>query len=1083
MFRYWAPGELKDPLGYGYKGFQEGGSVSKRRQRRLRGKGGSAQKYGDQESAVLRKMAKAPARGYLKRTGYQAGGEVGYGVSGPVMMSAALRGRSSDPDHAVEDASALATMPEGAPEVPTDEGEGYARGGSVRRRLGYQEGGEVDDETDEPPEMEPEELEPALQELEPEPPRARMPADAAEEEEEEPPTAAGGEEEGGGEEGGDEEGGGGGQQRAPQGEEGGDEEGGGAPTGYNAPPADQADRDPRALQEQEQAAAEPVGYQPQQAAQDSDPEQQLRDVLDYTRKQFGLDRDQHPQPRPQQVAELPEQPGVRPELPAGQAPVGLPPPPTSAPPESAGPEEPMQAPVAPQGPPQPGGMPRAPQEPAPQGQAPRTQAQPQWSDTQQPLEQYLKGDRNFTPEQMTQALDRATQQNPHLDQSGAIRKAFQDLVGRGDMDGASRFVQSLRPSYDNLRAAMTAAVGQGKFVEALQIAERLNNLIPNGNQVSFHPTENGLITAIVRPESGEAARTYHITPQQFQQYANGPSSVFDIAADAGIDRTLQAAMQKPAVNPEEAPPYQVAGPAMPPPVNPPENQPVTGAPQAPEGGVPTPRPRPMEAEAAAAQRDLGLTRESQAGAPGTQVAQRAGDVITGGRGPIDRHGLTRSQREASGWEDVRSGGFPLGKRSADTSPKYGNRVFDQDGWPTGIPRGGQFTRDMRYYDVGGHTYDVDRNGLPLAQQGQPGWQPPARGQRGWTGTTEPFNPQMPTRGADPITGRPSFNPSAIRPDQPATGYQAAQRQAAQAPPGWDQPEIPLATPTYPRMEAQQPTTTGQGQQPPAGQQQPPPAGQQQQPQTAQRQDPNLRPDGTVRNYREPYHGTPEQQRQQYQADMKEYQLRERARQMYPNIQDNDKYNRALEGLRRSESTQQAREATQQRHNERVQLDREKMETANKRADAQIKALDERNALTNMKGLVVERERIAAQELRDRVNNFMRANKDDPNAQYPYTDRDKQLIDKMHNFAIENDLADRLQTRLPPNPNAPPVRPQEPAAPAGQTTAPAPKVDLETYRGDKPPYDAPAGQQWGRSKSTGKWSLRPVEQRPTVPQSQ
>jgi len=143
---------------------------------------------------------------------------------------------------------------------------------------------------------------------------------------------------------------------------------------------------------------------------------------------------------------------------------------------------------------------------------------------------------------------------------------------------------------------------------------------------------------------------------------------------------------------------------------------------------------PSRADIEAESRDLGFERQGRE--RGVQTASSAGDVITGGKGPYDRRGLSRSQRESRGDYDVRSGGFPVGGgHGRETFPgKYGNRTFDQDGWPTGVPRGGQFTRDGRYYDVNGRTYDVDRRGLPLAQQGQPGWQPPSRGQPRWTGT-------------------------------------------------------------------------------------------------------------------------------------------------------------------------------------------------------------------------------------------------------------------------------------------------------------------------------------------------------------
>ncbi len=94
--------------------------------------------------------------------------------------------------------------------------------------------------------------------------------------------------------------------------------------------------------------------------------------------------------------------------------------------------------------------------------------------------------------------------------------------------------------------------------------------------------------------------------------------------------------------------------------------------------------------------------------------------------------------------------------------QYGQDVRDSDGWPVGIPRGGQFAntpgnpiRDFSepirigrtghvagigrpgsapVYDVGGATYDVGRNGLPMAQQGQPGWNGQPAPQLGWQPT-------------------------------------------------------------------------------------------------------------------------------------------------------------------------------------------------------------------------------------------------------------------------------------------------------------------------------------------------------------
>jgi len=719
----------------------------------------------------------------------------------------------------------------------------------------------------------------------------------------------------------------------------------------------------------------------------------------------------------------------------------------------------------------------------------------------------LQGQRNFTPEQMTQLLDRATQENPHLDQSGAIRKAFQDLVGRGDMDGASRFVQSLRPSYDNLRAAMTAAVGQGQWVQALQIAERMNNLIPNGNQVSFHPTENGLITAIVRPENGEAARTYHLTPQQFQDYVKGAGSVFDIAAQQGIDHGLQQASRAApqGMDPENAPPYQVAGAMQPPPVNPPANQPApAGAQPAPAEGVPTPRPRPAAADQMPPER---LPSAAQVADRRQQWQnQRPGDVITG-----------RSNAAASGKYDI--------ERPPRGYQKYGRDVRDPDGWPSGVPRGGQFSR--RYYDVGGHTYDLGRDGMPLAQQGQPGFHGPLPGQPGWNGTYPPGTqgaprtgydiPQMPTRGADPITGRPSYNPNAIRPDQPppagqGTGYQnsparrtfdpatntvtpettgqgGAQNAPVRAGSTTD-PNKPPRAQTGPTVQQTGPTVqqTGPAQQQPNQQQQP------QQTQQGQRQDPNLRPDGSVRRYGEPYHGTPEQKRAQYQSDMKEYAIKQQAFQAYPNAEDRGKRSRYEDTLR--ERTARQERFTQGQTTRQQQADATQRRFEETQRNLNNRALEQR--LTQMG---MQRERLAFQDLENRV----KAHQNTPDGKlglpYSYTEQDRQLLDKIRQTAIENDMWEQLRPRLQPDSNAPPARPTAPAAPpdrgtggGAKTSEPATaapnggngKVDLETYRGNEEPYPAPKGMQWGRSKSTGKWSLRPTEQapaRPTVPLSQ
>jgi hypothetical protein len=87
---------------------------------------------------------------------------------------------------------------------------------------------------------------------------------------------------------------------------------------------------------------------------------------------------------------------------------------------------------------------------------PETPAPPPQTNAQQ-LQDYLTGKRSFTPEQMTELLNNTSRTHPTFDQSGAIYKTFKDLVDSGNLDAASRFIQSLRPSYNNLRAMVIAA--------------------------------------------------------------------------------------------------------------------------------------------------------------------------------------------------------------------------------------------------------------------------------------------------------------------------------------------------------------------------------------------------------------------------------------------------------------------------------------------------------------------------------------------------------------------------------------------------------------------------------------------------
>jgi len=508
-------------------------------------------------------------------------------AAGPLAMSAALDSRRHNPQHAVEDAEALSTRPAGAPQVPEEFA--YCKGGAVRR-TGYQRGGEVEDndeglisqqevdyDTAYPVEQGESRFLPPTHEVEPEQPPPPPPPSQQQEKEEPPPQQE--EEEV--------------PTPRPRPVEADEEDIETAPpyqvagqpqpppqrTGYNAEPTDQTDREAEAIRAQAEVAKTPTGYTPTQADPLArivqDPGGALRDVLDWTRRALKLPG----YTAPTATVERPETPVTEiappriegdtsklPTVPTRRA--AAEPAAEQYSPEQLDAERKQQAALAR------AGVPVAPTEPATRltlpesiqsggsferGVAERHQqlfagpaqryvqrltqdGTPAVAPTaaaptdQQALHDYLKGDRSFTPQQMTDILNRTSAADPTLDQNGAIRKAFHDLVANGDMDGASRFVQSLRPSYDNVRAAMIAAASQGDYGAALQLAGRLNNLIPNGRSVDFVQTEDGRITAIVRPDNGGPATTFSLTPQQFSQYAMGPSSVFDIAAQEGIEK-------------------------------------------------------------------------------------------------------------------------------------------------------------------------------------------------------------------------------------------------------------------------------------------------------------------------------------------------------------------------------------------------------------------------------------------------------------------------------------------------------------------------------------------------------------------
>jgi hypothetical protein len=1031
--------------------------------------------HGDRENVVLRRVAGRPSgsvmpTGYKKRYAlkeYAYGGPVvgDRGTSssastsgsasssgGPLAMSAALDSRSHNPAHFAEDHEAISTRPEGAPSVPDEFS--YKRGGTVkkkkRKKTGYQEGGEVDDEEDQPAQ---EEAPVAAEEPPPPPP------------EEAPPLPP--------------------------------------PTGYNAAEPDQADRDAAALADQGAVAKEPTGYQSQAQPEEQDPGQILKDILDWTRRTLKLPG----YTAPTATVERPETaepettgggPAPTPAAEAPLAPVPMPPsglgrgPPTGPPVEAV---RPFQNPNANLEEAVPGmspaerraltgtqgaepAQPRSPAAPTPAQTPPTAPAAAAAPGEQQALADYLKGTRNFTPQQMTDLLNATSAQHPDLDMNGAIHKTFQDLTSKGDTDGASRFLQSMRPSYDNVRAAMIAASAHGDYGTALRLAEHLNNLVPNGRQTSFVQTEDGRVTAIVRPSDGSPTRTFSMTPQQFDKYVSSPNTLFDHVAEKGVEATLAGAGAQAAApgaatrQPTQPTPTgaaPAAAPAAAPTTAPAATAPTTRGGLAPSevyeptrptpANVPLPTSRPsgpgrvdVEGNLIGPPRGAPVPPEAAANPPGRYdvTGRRLDDPFnppparTNGQAGPPRTGYDRTQPpqaapQRTGYDQAsRTAG-----RNVPTRFDYGRDVRDPDGWPSGIPRGGQFAntpgnrnRDWAepvtfgrtghvssvgrpgskpvYSAVGPdgimHEYDVGHDGLPLAQQGQPGWHPPSRGQPGWTGTETQANaPGNFVPGRDPVTGGRT---------------------------------VPRLAPTTPETQGQAPDQRAQATTAPARSNDP-----------------------------------------AYQKALQDYQLQKRAFDAYPHVEDRDKREKLYRQLHEDA-------ARQQRHDENVryrstfeqrsELEQRKIQARSDDLDKRLQATTNENTWKQMSRMLSDEDKQRGLLLRQNRSQWA---KDNPGIPYPWDQRpeEREFVNRMFDMGARSNLFQQLQ-----QPRTPTTAPTAPApAPAPAQTAPqgggemrpapaTPPVDLNTYTGKDPPYAAPPGQKWQRSPSTGKWRPVPIQ---------
>lgn len=483
----------------------------------------------------------------IKRRGYAGGGPVtasNYGVASdtsaetsqmaPVYMAVALDDRSHNPDHFSEDYAPNETIPEGAPEAPAE----YARGGVVRKK-GYEDGGEVDDDDedydDAPEASEEDDVEDDAEGVPPVRPRG-PPSEEAEEEEEIDPAdgGAGDEIQAGGE----------GQ---PVGEGGqrpslDTDFSGRTRTGYGAA----AEQPP-----EDEGRYSDAGY----GAPMPEPEGMLKSAMRAIRQALGVEEPgtANRYSNTGYGAAVEQQPsyGPRTTLPAEGSILD-----NAAKSYQTSQMDPMTE----------GGLPTPPMTPATPGQRDPNNGFYQRGDltgANDPVQNfarkgvsaivdYFKGGGAMAQPQMEQALANTDKTSPGLDQAGKIAKTFSNIYAQ-DPKTAGEFVQAMKPSYENLRAAAMAAAGEGALAQAAQIATKMYGLIPDGKSVSFSPQRDGTIGVMVKDANngGKPLAAFKLTPEQFANYLKGPASTLDGVVEMGAQKALASAGGKAAPMPGE----------------------------------------------------------------------------------------------------------------------------------------------------------------------------------------------------------------------------------------------------------------------------------------------------------------------------------------------------------------------------------------------------------------------------------------------------------------------------------------------------------------------------------------------------
>lgn len=173
----------------------------------------------------------------------------------------------------------------------------------------------------------------------------------------------------------------------------------------------------------------------------------------------------------------------------------------------------------------------------PQAQPPSASADPQR------IASYVMG-ADAAPPQVVAALERSVDPQNQMDPDARHMAAIQQAARQGGPEAAWGVMQNYRKQYDARKAFAAAALNgvQGKpadIASAAQAATQAYSYLPDGNTVTFQPSQTG-ITATVKRAGGanQPFASANLSPEQFNKWLRGTEGQYDNVMERGAPAIL-----------------------------------------------------------------------------------------------------------------------------------------------------------------------------------------------------------------------------------------------------------------------------------------------------------------------------------------------------------------------------------------------------------------------------------------------------------------------------------------------------------------------------------------------------------------